>query len=390
MDINKIKQVKSEIEGLILQAKQKALKSGVSLNSPLVVKKINDVRNKLLKKFGITQEQYDNVDNLASKEEISNKIKTKQQIKQDIKDALDEENFRKDVSQKVAEHGINIAKLQKDIIAGNITLGKMDRGIKAWKPFNQDEIKELGISQIKGYVKDRKTIENRLNEITAFGRQTHNTALSHEEIITNITDRLKNLETTELVESHSDLKDIGPNDHHDELHTLESHLDSALMKKLLYATSPKFGKSLMDGIQSGVVDIAGITKNDADSYYGTITLTFIIDGGGQAITTGIKGDLEIPFACTIVGVTMLADATGSIVVDIWKDSYANFPPLVGDSIVASAPPTIASDIKSQDETLTGWTTKLTAGDILRFNVNSAATIKRVTISLKVSRAVTYG
>lgn len=114
----------------------------------------------------------------------------------------------------------------------------------------------------------------------------------------------------------------------------------------------------------------------------TSSITFIIDGGGQAITTGVKGYLEIPFACTVTQATALADQTGSIVVDIWKDTYANYPPTDADSITASAPVTISAGIKSQDTTLTGWTTSLAAGDILGWNVDSVATITRVTISLR--------
>jgi len=115
----------------------------------------------------------------------------------------------------------------------------------------------------------------------------------------------------------------------------------------------------------------------------TLTITFIIDGGGSVITTGQKGHLEIPFACTINQVTMLADQPGSIVVDIWKEIYTYFPPTDADSITASAPPTISSAQKSKDSTLTGWTTAIDAGDILAFNVDSCTTITRVTISLKV-------
>lgn len=123
---------------------------------------------------------------------------------------------------------------------------------------------------------------------------------------------------------------------------------------------------------------------DPDAHHTDLaTITFIIDGGGEAITTGEKGHLKIPFACTIQQVTMQADRSGSIVVDIWKDTYANFPPTNGDSITASAPPTISSAQKSQDATLTGWTKAISADDILAFNVDSCATIERVTISLKV-------
>jgi len=114
-------------------------------------------------------------------------------------------------------------------------------------------------------------------------------------------------------------------------------------------------------------------------------LEIIIDGGGSAITTGEKGHIEVPYDCTIQRVTLLADQSGSIVVDIWKGTYADFPPTDVDSITASAPPTISSAQKSQDSTLSGWTTSVAAGDILAFNVDSASTITRVTLSLKVKK-----
>lgn len=121
------------------------------------------------------------------------------------------------------------------------------------------------------------------------------------------------------------------------------------------------------------------------------TLSFIVDGGGSVITTGMKGYLEIPFACTIKRVTALADQSGSVVVDIFKCTYAQFDagsthPVSGDKITASAPPTITTAIKSQDSTLTGWTTAIAAGDVLGFNVNSITTCQRVTISLKVTKS----
>lgn len=115
------------------------------------------------------------------------------------------------------------------------------------------------------------------------------------------------------------------------------------------------------------------------------TINFVIDGGGVVIATGVKGDVVIDFAATITKWTLLADQSGSIVVDIWKDSYANFPPVVGDVITASAKPTISGATKGQSSTLTGWTTAIAAGDVLRFNVNSAATITRATLALTITR-----
>ena len=118
----------------------------------------------------------------------------------------------------------------------------------------------------------------------------------------------------------------------------------------------------------------------------TTAIGYAIDGGGTAIVTGLLGgSLRVPFDGTINSVTLLADQTGSIVVDIWKDSYASYPPTVADSICASAKPTLSSAEKSEDTTLTGWTTAIAAGDILRFYVDSATTVQNVTLILKVTK-----
>jgi len=115
------------------------------------------------------------------------------------------------------------------------------------------------------------------------------------------------------------------------------------------------------------------------------SIEFMIDGGGSAIVTGIAGYVEIPFACTITQVSLLADQTGSIKVDIWKDSYANYAPTDADTITGGNEPEISSGVKDQDGTLTSWTTSISAGDILIFNVDSIATIEKCLVSLKVER-----
>jgi hypothetical protein len=126
---------------------------------------------------------------------------------------------------------------------------------------------------------------------------------------------------------------------------------------------------------------------DKSAHHSNIaTLTFVMDGGGSAITTGQKGHLHMPFNCIITQATLLADQTGSIVIDIWKDGYGFFPPTDADSITGSTPPTVSSAQKSQDSTLSGWTTYIYANDVLAFNVDSCTTITRVTLSLKVEKS----
>src|SRR5690606_30337786 len=61
-------------------------------------------------------------------------------------------------------------------------------------------------------------------------------------------------------------------------------------------------------------------------------IVLIIDGGGSAITTGVKADIPIEFDATITGWTLVADQAGTIQIDLWKDTLANFPPTDADSI----------------------------------------------------------
>lgn len=128
-------------------------------------------------------------------------------------------------------------------------------------------------------------------------------------------------------------------------------------------------------------DIYGaISKSDI-----LAAIEFIIDGSGGVITTGQKGHIRLPFAGTIISAALAADQSGSIVVDIWKNTLANFPPTNADSITASAPPTLTSAQVMLDSTLTGWTKTFSYGDFLAFNVDSCSVITRGTLTLVVRR-----
>ena len=125
---------------------------------------------------------------------------------------------------------------------------------------------------------------------------------------------------------------------------------------------------------SGTATVAQLPTSVGKGTWG-----IVLDGGGSAITTGVKGEIQIPYACTITEWTILLDQSGSIVIDIWKDTYANYPPTVADTITASAKPTVTTATKNTSTTLTGWTTSVTAGDTIRFNVDSITTATRATL-----------
>lgn len=120
-------------------------------------------------------------------------------------------------------------------------------------------------------------------------------------------------------------------------------------------------------------------------------LEFVIDGGGSVLLAGQFITLMLDFAGTIQQATMLADQSGSVVVDLYATSYASYAPPThpasGDKITGSNPPTIATAEKAQDAVLSGWTTAFAAGTILQAIVTGTpSSITKVTLALKVLRA----
>jgi hypothetical protein len=112
----------------------------------------------------------------------------------------------------------------------------------------------------------------------------------------------------------------------------------------------------------------------------TKTLNFIIDGDGADITTGIKGHVVIDADYTVTGWTVIANASGSIVVDVNRATFTNFPTTA--SIAGTELPTLSAAQKAEDLTLTTWTTTLSARDILEFEVDSASGVSLVTVALR--------
>lgn len=114
----------------------------------------------------------------------------------------------------------------------------------------------------------------------------------------------------------------------------------------------------------------------------TFLLSYSIHGG---IQTGVLCDLMAPCGGTITSGAIMGNATGSCVVDVWKDTYANYPPTVGDTITGGSPLTISAGVGLLDTTLAGWTKTVTAGDCFRFNINSVSGFGRLTIALAIAR-----
>lgn len=129
------------------------------------------------------------------------------------------------------------------------------------------------------------------------------------------------------------------------------------------------------------------TKSYVDNKTGgTLSLNVIFDGGGSVLTTGSGSyiDILIPYNCTILQSTLVATTSGSVAIDIWRTTYPGIP-TSGNTIVASAKPTLSSQQVVRDSTLSGWTTAIPSDSTLRFSVSTSSLVTRVVLNLKLRK-----
>lgn len=120
----------------------------------------------------------------------------------------------------------------------------------------------------------------------------------------------------------------------------------------------------------------------------TGTITFNVTSGNNIlIGAGEKGDVLAGQSATITKWTLIADVATTAVVEVWKDTFANYPPTVADTITGSGTqrPTLTAARIAQSTTLTGWNVSVGLDDILRFNVVSNTAAKQLTLVLSYTR-----
>ena len=115
---------------------------------------------------------------------------------------------------------------------------------------------------------------------------------------------------------------------------------------------------------------------------GTFGIT--IDGPGAAPAVGVAGYVTIPYSCTISGWSLQSDQPGSITIDVLKHA-GSIPNATTDKISGSAPPALSTQQLVQSGTTTGWSTAVSANDVVGFNVTAASTLTRATLVVNCSR-----
>lgn len=123
----------------------------------------------------------------------------------------------------------------------------------------------------------------------------------------------------------------------------------------------------------------------ADGLPGPSAQTFptaSFDGGLGDIVVGASCDLVVPFGFTITAANLVADAAGTLQVDVRVVPFATHPPGPADTICGGSAPTLANAAKMRDTALSGWSTTITSGSVVRFVVTASSGIKRANLVLE--------
>jgi hypothetical protein len=118
---------------------------------------------------------------------------------------------------------------------------------------------------------------------------------------------------------------------------------------------------------------------------GSFGVTF--NGIGGVVSVGKTDWICIPYNCIITGWEIYGDITGSCVIDMWKDTYANFPPTVGDQITNGEKPTLSSAVKNRNLSLTTFSTSITAGDCIMFYVESCSFLTKINLIVYTNKII---
>lgn len=141
---------------------------------------------------------------------------------------------------------------------------------------------------------------------------------------------------------------------------------------------PNVDATVATNISSGTLADARLSTTNRTRVFG-----YSFNGGATALSAGQTGYLTIPYACTIQGWNISVD-TGTATVDIWKAATGTAIPTVSNTITASAIPAISTGTSVHSTTLTGWTTSVSANDIIGINLKivSSATFVNLTVECR--------
>lgn len=140
---------------------------------------------------------------------------------------------------------------------------------------------------------------------------------------------------------------------------------------------------MYDGTQYQIIGDGGGGSVEVD----ILTIGIDITGQGNILVAGeLEGVSIVPFTGTIIGWYMYETSTTPIAttteIDVWKDNYGAYPPLVAGSIWGTKPKlTTASK-----NTATGLSIAVTQYDVLKYKLVSNDLAKNIKLGLIIQKA----
>ena len=178
---------------------------------------------------------------------------------------------------------------------------------------------------------------------------------------------------------------------------------STVMGEDLSPTAPLQYDTLDDRLEA-TEEIAIDAKDIADDVLAIVQLGGIrkvgltVDGSGSVISPGVKGIVQLDYAGTIVGWSIVGDVVGSITVEVQKKASSPPPAAPGipntttDKISASAPIAISSaqSAAGGESQVATWNTDIVLWDVVQFTVTAVTTITRATLYLRIREVPPLG
>ena len=163
----------------------------------------------------------------------------------------------------------------------------------------------------------------------------------------------------------------------------------------VYGTSPTGVKGWQNAATGGgITELTGdVTTPAASSGVTAATLKanlkigsfgVTVDGVTSIVQVGKVGYVTIPYAGTITGWSITANAAGNIQFDIWKAAGAiPTTTIVSDSTY----PALVADDFDTSTTVGGWVTTFAAGDVFGFQViGTPSVIKNATLTIRCTKS----
>lgn len=110
-----------------------------------------------------------------------------------------------------------------------------------------------------------------------------------------------------------------------------------------------------------------------------------IDGGGSVISTGVRARAFSPADGVITGWRLVADQSGSIVINLWERVYPNIPTVTQQITGGTEKPTLSTAQVNEDLSLAGgagWA--INDGYNFWVNVESVTTCTYVALGLRIA------